>query len=157
MSRTRLAALALTAGALAGSGCGEAAKSSNGSGPLTRAELIAKADTICLGINAKRAATKFTASLAESARLLPALVAYDRAAVTELRKLIPPPSMANGLKEITAYVQTLANVTATANESAKANTRKLEKTQSLALEVVKARQRMVDAAKREGYKDCAQP
>lgn len=79
-----LSAATLTLGVLGG--CGESSK------PLTRAELIAKADAICRRVTHQVDWLKVTKqSLSGSVHRLAAL---EEQAAGELSKLIPPPSMA---------------------------------------------------------------
>lgn len=149
MSRTQLAALALAATTLSATGCGESPKTTT----LTHAELIAKADPICARVNAKRASSTIR-SREDYARLVPPLAAYEQTAVAELGKLIPPASMASDWKQVVAGAQTLANNTAKLGEYAKANN--LAASRTLFSTDAKAQEQMLAAAKRIGFKDCAQ-
>jgi hypothetical protein len=177
MPHTRLAVLTLAAGVLVATGCGGSTngstnstnapsqtaktaaaqlpattKSSPSSSPLPRAQFIAKADTICYAVNARRAST--TIDKAEPyEKVVPALAAYEHSAVEEMLKLVPPPSMANGWKQIVEDAQTVAEVTSTYHTYAEASS---EKTKPLATILTNAIHRMVTVAKREGLKDCAQ-
>jgi hypothetical protein len=176
MPRTRLAALALAASALAGSGCGGAAKPSSQvsqtassssssaraqtptapespSSPSSRSELIARADAICRRVNAKRASITITRPQ-DIPLDIPPLAAYEEAAVSAMRQLTPPASMANGWKQIVAASQTVADVTTKVGNAAKAG--KLESTRSLDGVLTSATEQMLNTAKREGFTDCAQ-
>jgi hypothetical protein len=114
MSRTQLAAIAVAATALAISGCGGSSKTSatatttaastppastadtappNGK-PLTRAALIAAGDAICARANAKTIVLQ-ASSIKELARIYPQVAIYHRAEAAELKKLVPPASLAN--------------------------------------------------------------
>jgi hypothetical protein len=171
MSHPRLALLALTAIALAASGCGgssktestttaastttpattAAAKTEAGKS-LTRTELIAEADTICARLNAKRAAYPIR-TRQDYARVLPLLAAYDRAAAAEMSKLAPPASMANDWKLIVADTQTLADDTS--RLSAYIASSNSQAGSALLSAVAKVDQQTLATAKYAGFKDCA--
>lgn len=176
MPRTHHVALVLAASLFACSGCGSNAKSTQStsatapqtttgeatrpspvstksSGPLTRTELIIKADAICYGINAKRATIKYSTP-ADYIRLLMPFAEYQSAAVTRLSKLIPPPSMEHSWRKIVAGARTVADITGVAIQYVRAN--KLDSTHPLEVKLARARTEMTSLAKREGFKDCAQ-
>jgi hypothetical protein len=164
MSRTRLAALALAATTLAASGCGGTTKSSSQAappaqaeshtqtGPLTRTELIAKADAICSRVNAQLASTAIR-STHDYARLLPQVAAYEQTELAELGKLTPPASMASDWQQILASTRTLAGDTAKIAEYAKSNN--LKAARALLTTATTAQQQMLATAKRNGFKDCS--
>jgi hypothetical protein len=147
MSRTRLAALTLVAATLAASGCGGSSKAgstgaSTGAAlasttvtstaktattkatsrkPMTRAELtlIVRAGAICKRIRARRASLKLATRQAV-AREIPPFASYQRAALAELRKLVPPASLAHAWQQFAAVARTLARDTTRLGENAKA-------------------------------------
>lgn len=172
-----IVALAASVLALIGAGCGEGGKSSSAvtrsnqttasigtqssatqsSEPakaLTKAELVAKADAICYGINAKRSAIRIS-KLQDYALLVIPFGAYERTAVVELNKLVPPPSLAAAWNEILAGARTQAQATAEISEYIKQH-KSLDGTQSIAAALTRATHEMTTAAKREGFADCAQ-
>jgi hypothetical protein len=176
MSRIRLVALVLVASALASSGCGSTTKSSNQTAqsapptsststtssssttqpstrPLTREQLIAKADAICFAINAKRNAITIT-RIEDFGRVIPPFAAYDEAAVAELRKLTPPASMAEGWKQIVTSAKEFADAVTKFGEYTRIH-KTNNGTHSLNLTVIRATREMNTVAKREGFKDCA--
>jgi hypothetical protein len=178
MHDIRLAgALVLAAATLAAYGCGGASKTASSAvttsaatqtapssstvhtesaastQPLTRAQLIAAADMICRRVNLKRASIKLS-SLADYAHLLPELAAYERAAVAQMRKLVPPASMASSWQRLISAGQTVAGGTAAVGEHATASGLREVESQSIA--AGKALERSLTLAKREGFKDCAQ-
>jgi hypothetical protein len=89
--RTGLAALVLAA-MLTAFGCGETAK------PLTREELIAKADAICRPVIARVDYGKITP--ARIVRFASQLAAAEERASAQLAKLIPPATMTEEWKQI---------------------------------------------------------
>ncbi len=116
--RPRLLLLLLLVLAAAGAsvaGCG-------GSGGQSAAQLVARADPICEGTNAKREAANATLGHATSlkspsvlaglAKTAPGLAAYDSAAVAQLRKLQAPSSLASDWRSMLADLQQLAEDTA---------------------------------------------
>jgi hypothetical protein len=107
--------LALAAVGASVVGCG-------GSGGQSAAQLVARADPICEGTNAKREAANASLGHATSlksptvlsalAKTAPGLAAYDSAAVAQLRKLQAPSSLANDWRSMLADLQQLAEDTA---------------------------------------------
>jgi hypothetical protein len=170
MPSTRLAALALSALTLAASGCGGSAKSSSQttspasavsttanesatpSGPLTRAQLIAKGDAICYRLNTRRSSTRINTPQAYE-RLVPPLAAFELAGAAEMGKLIPPPSMAHAWQQMVAGARTIAEVTGRYRRYADASSHKLSRPLDAILG--KAINELVVTAKREGFNDCA--
>jgi hypothetical protein len=143
----RLLSVALMVSVLAASGCGKSAK------PLTRAQLLAKADAICRRINKKLSSTTIKTQQ-DIARIAPQLATYEQEGLAELSKLIPPASMANDWKMIITGAQTLADNTAKLGEYVKS--KDLKTARALITETSKVQQRTVAIAKRNGFKDCAQ-
>jgi hypothetical protein len=169
---THLAALALAVTALAVSGCGGSTKSSsqtalstptatspktepaNSTGPLNRAALVAKADAICRGVNAKRATVHLTTNQ-QIIRELPHVAAYERAEIAELGKLTPPASMASDWQEILVGNRILAENTAKVAEYTKADN--VTAAHALMTTTTQAENQMIATAQRDGFKDCAKP
>jgi hypothetical protein len=143
MSRARLTVLAFAATTLVAAGCGNStstttstttastsseqpsslASNTTQTSPLTRTELIAKADAICQRISTRRNLLKFGRS-ASLAVILPQLAAYQQALATELSKLTPPTSMTGTWTQILADARTLASSTAELNQYAQTNNAK---------------------------------
>jgi hypothetical protein len=146
MGHTRLAAVALATATLAASGCGSAK-------PLTRAELIAKADVICKTVTVKLAGTHIKTQQ-DFARIAPKLASFEQSALAELSKLVPPAELENDWKLFVAGAQTLAENTAKLGEYAKANN--LKQARSLITSSQAVQQRMMTIAKRDGLKNCEQ-
>lgn len=149
MTFTRSTALTLIAIGLVTGGCGKSSK------PLTRAELIAKADIICKRIDDKLKSSNNTIkSQQDIARIVPKLASFEQSALAELSKLEPPASLANDWKTIIAGAQTLADNTAKLGEYAKANNLKAARHLIQASE--KVQQQTLATAKRDGFKQCSQ-
>jgi hypothetical protein len=149
MTHSRWAALTLAAITLAASGCGKSSK------PLTRAELVAKADTICRRVNNQLKSSNNTiSSQRDIARIAPRLASFEQTALAELSKLVPPMPLANDWKTIIAGAQTLADNTAKLGEYAKENNIKAAK--GLISTSQKVQQEMLATAKRDGFKDCSE-
>lgn len=172
MSRAYLAALALALAAVTSAGCGKASKSANETSassqvsttdsssastpvgpPLTRSQLIAKADAICFRVNAKRAASKIhtTESIA---KYVPALAAYERTAYAELGKLVPPASMTTEWNELVTLAKTLAAETTKVGQYAQAGNLKAMSGPLVASN--QSQQKLLELAQHSGFKDCAQ-
>lgn len=137
----------LAASALAAVGCGKSAK------PLTRAQLLHRADTICHRLSKKLSSTTIKTEQ-DFVRVLPKLAGYEQEGLAELSKLIPPARMAEDWKMIVAGAQTLADDVAKLGEDVKAKDRKAAR--AVLSEVGKVQQRTGAIAKRDGFKDCSQ-
>jgi hypothetical protein len=148
MRRRGLATAALAATALAICGCG-----SSSSKPLTRAELTAKADTICKSVSAK-VAGKSANTIQEVARTATELSSSEQSALNELSKLVPPAAMEADWKTFIAGAQTLAENTAKLGEYAKSNDLKNARTLILSSEATV--KQMTAIAQKYNIKGCEQ-
>lgn len=142
-------ALAIATMALA-PGCGASSK------PLTRAQLIAKADAIC-----KRVTTRLQASGANHAntpaqleRLAKSLATYEQSAFDELGALVPPAALEADWKRFVAGAQTLAESTTKLSQDLATKAR--AKIQALITSAEATQKQMVAIAKRDGMKACEQ-
>lgn len=169
MLRIRSIALALTAMAVATTGCGSSGKSSTSSpgssssvehaagattsagGPLSRSQLIAAGDSICYRLNAKRLSTRI-GSPKDYAREIPPLAAYELDGAEEMAKLTPPPALARDWSQMVASARKIAVITSryrtlaqTLNPKARAD--------DIALGYAEGR--LMSVAKQAGFKDCA--
>jgi hypothetical protein len=165
MTRTIIATLLFTVSALATAGCGgsstktpssgatQAASTSTGTAPLTRGELIAKADAICYRVNTERASNRIRSN-ASIATSVPRVAAYEREAFAELSRLVPPASMASDWKQLVAAATALAADTKKVGEYAQAGNLN-GAGGSLAASNLDI-QKMLAVAHRDGFKDCAQ-
>jgi hypothetical protein len=147
MGCTRLAAAALVAATVAASGCGSSSK------PLTRAELTAKADTICKSVTAKLA-SKTVKTQQDIARVATELAGFEQSALAELSKLVPPAELESDWKQFVAGAQTLAENTAKLGEYAKS--KNLKAARGLITSTQAVQQHMVATAKRDGIVACEQ-
>jgi hypothetical protein len=120
--------------------------------PLTRTQLIARADAICGRISTKRNLLKFGVA-GSLVVILPQLTAYERELFVELSRLTPPSSMASGWDQIVADAHTLDDSTAELNRDAQTNHTK--GAQSLFAIFARARQQLQSTAKRSGLAVCA--
>jgi hypothetical protein len=179
MLHAQLAALALAATALVASGCGESSKTESattaavtttaaaitpaptttpitvGTGkPLKRMVWIAKGDSICTRANTKLSST--TAKTTQDfARLLPQAAAYERAEATELSKLVPPADMANDWAQIVAGIQKFSEFSDKAAEYARVDN--VNEAAPVFSAMNKIQQEFTTLAKRDGFKECANP
>lgn len=147
MAGNRLLAAALAASVLANAGCGESAK------PLTRAQLLHKADAICHKLNKRLSSSKIKTEK-DLVQELPKLAGYEQEGLAELSKLIPPAKMAEDWKMIIAGAQTLADDIAKVGEDAKA--KELKAARAIFAKASKVQQRTTAITKRDGFKDCSQ-
>ncbi len=172
MSRTgvaTLALLALVASVFTASGCGSSAEPSNqssvtshgstqkssksdGSTPLSVAQLISKGDAICYRLNAKRRIISIGGP-EDYERLIVPLAAYERTAATEMENLTPPPSLAHAWQQIVLGTQTLARLTGHFHTYAEASNLKLSR--PFDAELGRAMDQVTRSAKQAGFKDCS--
>jgi len=170
MTRTSIAALLFVTSALITAGCGGSSTKSSSTGttqatnssvggssagttPLTRSELIAKADAICYRVNAERSSNRIRSnqSIVTS---VPRLAAYEQKAYAELGRLVPPASIAGEWKQLVAAATALAADTKKVGEYAQAGNSS-GAGGSLAASNLDI-QKMIAVAHRNGFKDCAQ-
>ncbi len=137
----------LAATAIVLGGCGGSAA------PLTRAELISKADTICKRVSGKLT-TKTITSVKDVARTAPQLAAVEQEALNELSKLEPPASIENDWKTFIAGAQRLAENTSKLGEYAKANT--LKGSAGLIASSEQTIKQMTAIARKYGISSCEQ-
>jgi hypothetical protein len=88
--------------------------------PLTRRQLIARADAICGKTNTKLS-TLSIITKKEFARLLPQVAVYYTTETSELGKLVPPPTMAHAWQQILSGFQQYTTYTNTVAGYARAN------------------------------------
>jgi hypothetical protein len=139
--------IALTTIALAASGCGSSSK------PLTRAELTAKANTICKAVTAKMS-SKSASTEQQISRVASELASFEQTELADLSKLVPPAELETDWKKFVAGAQTLAENTAKLGEYAKAKNLKAGK--ALILSSENTQKQMVVIAKRDGLTACEQ-
>jgi hypothetical protein len=150
--RTSPFALGLLAAALGVCGCG-----SIGSGThraLTRAELIARADTICKGANTKRAAMPSINTRRDYAVILPRVATVYEAAIAELARLEPPLSIAADWKRILVDDRKLIGYLRTFGQHATSYDAKT--TRAFVHTADGLRLSMATTAHGDGFADCAQ-
>jgi hypothetical protein len=180
MLRRQLAVLALAATALVAYGCGESSKSqtaaqttgassssstTTGSSPtatttvkiatgkpLTRAQLIAKADAICAQAN-KQIDTVSETTARGIEQGFPKAAVYQADESSELRKLVPPATMAHDWTLIMGDFQRYLEYAEKAAEYAKAKDVKAVVPLIKPGEVV--HERLNAIAKRDGFKYCS--
>lgn len=171
MLHIRVATLALAATALAISSCGGSTKSSSdtasnpqstptvsvpaNTAPLTRAKLIAQADTICGRIYTRLNHRRQAVTQQAIAGVALELAAYERGSVTELEKLVPPASLANDWKQIVAGVHVLAADAAKIGEYAKANQLETPAGQAFIARTGVHGIHAAAVARRDGFTGCA--
>lgn len=148
----RLGALSLAAVVLFVAGCGDSAKSSNhGGGRLSQAELIAKADPICVRFNARRAPVVLGSAKYISA--LRPLADYEWSQIGDLTRLTPPAAMEYDWLQMLNDARTIAEVTATLGAYAQAN--QFGKARPFASTAVAAERKLAAIAASHGFVGCA--
>jgi len=122
--------------------------------PLPRAQWIAKADAICAHLSDQLAATR-AKSLRDLARVLPQVVVYERTALGELAQLIPPARETRDWQQFLASGQLWAQDSALVAKAVQAPGFTLAS--PLPKAANHAHENLMAVAKRNGFKDCAEP
>jgi hypothetical protein len=155
MPRKLRPALIAAVVAIAAAGCGSS------SGPLVKAQLVAKADPICEQVAAKRstanaAANKAGFSSAKTlqvlARLAPPVAKLEHEAIVRLRTLKPPASMTSDWQKLLAGMEQLADDATQIGVRAKAND--YQGVVSLNTSGRKVREKITKIATRDGFTYC---
>lgn len=120
-------------------------------GPLTRTQLIAEANTICSRLNARRSTTVIR-NQQDFERVVPALVAYELAGATEMSKLTPPASLTQSWHQVITGTRTIAEATGHTyvEETSGPNAKTID------VSLGNGIKELVDAAKHIGLNECAQ-
>lgn len=120
---------------------------------MTRAQLIAKADAVCVQLNAQLAAN--VVNKANSfAVALPQAAAYEHAESVQLAKLVSPSSMAKDWHSFLAETQRWAQDTAKLGAAARAG--HFNPGSPLVTLATKTHSNLVSIAKRAGFKQCSE-
>jgi hypothetical protein len=119
--------------------------------PLSRAQLIGRADAICRRVNLKRASIRLE-TRRDYAQLLP-LATYERTALEQMQGLTPPAVMAASWKKILAGTLTAVDSIDAIAQAGLANERNEMERQSRI--GGKALLKTYALAKHEGFRDCA--
>lgn len=120
--------------------------------PLSRRSWIAKGEEICGRLNAELASIKIRV-MAEIARVLPQATAYERTAIGQLAKLVPPASKAHDWQQfLTESLQFAENSARLVNYARLGDSI----TRSpLAVQTRELREHLIKIPKRDGFKECA--
>jgi hypothetical protein len=121
--------------------------------PLTRNDLIVKADAACRLISTQRNLIRIKTA-ADFQLAMPRLVVFQQTLVSDLHKLNPPASLRSDWNQFVGSAEKLANVAVEVNHLTLANNVSAVRRQ-LAI-FANVRLQLRSAAKRDGLKDCAQ-
>lgn len=122
--------------------------------PLSAAQLIARAETICKQRNSAIDAVKLAGgSAADVARFASQSAALEQTAFTALGRLNPPASMAGGWHMMLAYNRSLLEDVIALQEAAERHDRRIVPTITRTAETDK--QQLLATAQRDGFKYCA--
>jgi ABC-type transport system substrate-binding protein len=176
MSSARLIVAAVAAVALVASGCGKSSKSTSTPAstataaqttvststapvgtqpgkPLTRAQLFAAAEPICSHLGSLLHATPGDfRSAAAITRVFTQAAAYERIEYNELRKLIPPKSMASDWKKFLEGTRQWSEDSATIAAYARANN--VEGAKPVAKIIFTTHEKLTKLAKHDGFQEC---
>jgi hypothetical protein len=130
---------------------GQATTTSEPGGALTREELIIKANVICAHANVQLAPISILVPK-DFALLMPKVAAYNRAAATELGKLVPPASLASDWHQVIAAINKVAANSDLIAKYAASN--KIAAATPVYREAAKAQAQVIAVTKRDGIKEC---
>lgn len=143
-----LAAAAATLIAVAAAGCGSSAQ------PLSRKQLISKADAVCGKLHTKVKAIGPVKTPQDLARATRKLAGFEQQQIEAMKKLVPPKQLASDWKQMIEGVQELSESVATVSTDLQA---KKKKTAQAALKQVGEIERKITAiAKRDGFNACTE-
>jgi hypothetical protein len=152
-----LAAVATTIAVLLIAGCG--GSSNPVAAASAKSPMVAHADAICKRLNARRKAANKrvgtvtgVAGLAKVAAVAPELVAFERDAIAELRKLTPPQEVASSWRKILAGAELLAEHAEKLGEAAGA--KNLKAVETLSKEDEQSEKELIPIATKAGFKHC---
>lgn len=131
------------------------ASSPDRTAPLSKSQLIAKADSICRRMNTEFAAHEpRNQSIGESARIVPRRVAVEQRVVLELSRLTPPSAIARDLQRVVDFRKTLADELAELAHVAKS--RDMKRFHELAASKARVHSELLAAARGAGFTECGQ-
>jgi hypothetical protein len=131
------------------SGCGSSPE------PLTSAQLVAKANSICRRVATRLAAVKEgekISNLQQIAHVTRKLAGFEQSALGELGKLVPPAALETDWKRFIAGAQLLAEDTGTLSEAA--STKDTATADRVIASAETTQKQMATIAKRNGIDEC---
>jgi hypothetical protein len=162
-SGKRALGLVLICAAVLGTGCGGSGSHASGTNgaatgaaytatPMTTASLIATADAICRGLNQSLGSGVFT-SLKQIGRIVPRRVQLEEAALLKLERLNPPSANASDWRQMMESRRALIVDTREIGQAAHAHNP--DAVRSLLVSAGDVARRLMQAARRVGFSDCA--
>lgn len=121
------------------------------SGPLTRAQLIAKGDEICYRLNTRRQSTTI-GHQQDYERVVPELSAYELSGATEMSQLRPPDAMAHAWQTMITDSRIIAEITGRYRRYGEVSHKEQHPFDVM---LGNAINELVTVAKREGFKECS--
>lgn len=120
--------------------------------PLTRAQLVSKADRICAQVHHKVHAIGPASTPQQLSRLAHKLAGFEQQQIESMRKLKPPASLASDWKQMVEGAQEIAEGTATLSTDIQL---KKEKQVGEALKQIgKVEQRLAPVVAKDGFTSC---
>jgi hypothetical protein len=156
----RLPLLALSILALALAGCGSSDKTTSGGGndtaeptPLTKTELISKADAICKDMQTKINAIKDPESMSDLEDAISKQLELSGPAIKELEALVPPEDLSSDFEAWTAKLNELQTGTERVRKAAASGSQ--DEVEKVIAEVDKVNTKADELGKEIGFKVCA--
>lgn len=133
---------------LALAGCGSSAQ------PLTRKQLVAKANAVCSTLHKKMKTVGPANTPEELSRVARKLAGYEQQQIEAMRKLVPPKQLASDWKQMIEGAEELSESVATLSSALEAKKKK-QATEALKQTGV-IEKRVTAIAKRDGFTVCSE-
>lgn len=133
---------------LALSGCGSSAQ------PLTRKQLVSKADAVCSRLHRKMKSVGPANSPGQLSHVAEKLAGYEQQQIEAMRKLIPPKHLASDWKQMIEGAEEISENVATLSSALQA--KKKHEAQEALKQTGEVEKRVTTIAKRDGFTACSE-
>lgn len=134
--------------ALVAAGCGSSAQ------PLTRKQLVAKANAVCSTLHKKMKEVGPANSPGELAHVAEKLAGYEQQQIEAMRKLTPPKQLASDWKQMIEGAEELSESIATLSSALQA--KKKKQAEEALKQTATVEKRVTAIAKRDGFTACSE-
>jgi len=129
-------------------GCGSSAQ------PLTRKQLIAKANAVCSTMHRKMKAAGTASTPEQLTRIARKLAGYEQQQIEAMRKLLPPKKLASDWKQMIEGAQEISESVATLSSALEAKDKK--QAEEALKQTGEVEKRVTTIAKRDGFTACSE-
>jgi hypothetical protein len=142
-----LSVIVATLATIALTGCGSTK-------PLTRAQLVSKANSLCSHVQAKMKAAGVAKTTQEYAKIAKKLAGFEQQQLESMRKLKPPPSMASDWKQMIEGAEEITEDAGTLSTDIQL---KKDKAAGAVLQQIGAEEKkLAPIVQRDGFHSCSQ-